>query len=402
MNGQVGKWAGGKEMRKGAWLLSLLLLIGTFAEGKGQGWLPSLLSRGKSPNPQLLRQRQRELERRKRMARQKIREMRQKERSLSERLRDTRSRIAVAQARLTTLNRDYQKVAAQLSRTRARVLALRARLSRHRSLLAERLRQLYKHPPTDYVLFALSASDVTEAAMRAYVFRRIVHRDSLMIRTTQQAKTELEQQMELLRRQKAKLASLRASIAQQTQELRQAEAEQADLLRRVQTERRTYEQWLKEWEEESRAIAALLRRLQMAQRRSPRPIPAWQGPFLRPVSGPIVSGFGYRRHPILGGVRFHCGVDIAAPYGTPIRAAADGVVVFAGWRRAYGNTVIIDHGNGLATLYAHCSELLVSEGVVVRQGQIIARVGSTGLATGPHLHFEVRHYGEPVNPLAGY
>jgi len=135
MNGQVGKWAGGKEMRKGAWLLSLLLLIGTFAEGKGQGWLPSLLSRGKSPNPQLLRQRQRELERRKRMARQKIREMRQKERSLSERLRDTRSRIAVAQARLTTLNRDYQKVAAQLSRTRARVLALRARLSRHRSLL---------------------------------------------------------------------------------------------------------------------------------------------------------------------------------------------------------------------------------------------------------------------------
>ncbi|MFA0757566.1 MAG: hypothetical protein KEFWMYNX_000143 [Candidatus Fervidibacter sp.] len=386
-------------MRKGAWLLSLLLLFGTMAQGEGQGWLRSLLSRGKSPHPQALRQRQKELERRKQMARQKIREMRKKERSLSEKLRDTRQRIATAQARLAVLNREYQKVARELRQTRERVLAVRARLSRHRSLLAERLRQLYKHPPADYVLFALSASDVTEAAMRTYVFRRIVHHDSTMIQATQQTKTELEREMELLRRQQVRLASLRASIAEQARELRQAEAEQRDLLRRIQTERKIYEQWLKEWEEESQAIAALLRRLQMAQRRSPRPIPAWRGPFLRPVSGSIVSGFGYRRHPILGGVRFHCGVDIAAPFGTTIRAAADGVVVFAGWRRAYGNTVIIDHGNGLATLYAHCSELLVSEGAVVRQGQPIARVGSTGLATGPHLHFEVRRYGEPVNPL---
>jgi murein DD-endopeptidase MepM/ murein hydrolase activator NlpD len=386
-------------MRKGAWLLSLLLLFGTMAQGEGQGWLRSLLSRGKPPNPQALRQRQKELERRKQMARQKIREMRKKERSLSEQLRDTRQRIATAQARMAVLNREYQKVAAELRQTRERVLAVRARLSRHRSLLAERLRQLYKHPPADYVLFALSAPDVTEAAMRTYVFRRIVHYDATMIQATQQTKAELEREMELLRRQQAKLASLRASIAEQARELRQAEAEQTDLLRRIQTERKTYEQWLKEWEEESKAIAALLRRLQMAQRRSPRPIPAWRGPFLRPVSGSIVSGFGYRRHPILGGVRFHYGVDIAAPFGTTIRAAADGVVVFAGWRRAYGNTVIIDHGNGLATLYAHCSELLVSEGAVVRQGQPIARVGSTGLATGPHLHFEVRRYGEPVNPL---
>ncbi len=386
-------------MRKGAWLLSLLLLFGTMAQGEGQGWLRSLLSRGKSPHPQALRQRQKELERRKQMARQKIREMRKKERSLSEKLRDTRQRIATAQARLAVLNREYQKVARELRQTRERVLAVRARLSRHRSLLAERLRQLYKHPPADYVLFALSASDVTEAAMRTYVFRRIVHHDSTMIQATQQTKTELEREMELLRRQQVRLASLRASITEQARELRQAEAEQRDLLRRIQTERKIYEQWLKEWEEESQAIAALLRRLQMAQRRSPRPIPAWRGPFLRPVSGSIVSGFGYRRHPILGGVRFHCGVDIAAPFGTTIRAAADGVVVFAGWRRAYGNTVIIDHGNGLATLYAHCSELLVSEGAVVRQGQPIARVGSTGLATGPHLHFEVRRYGEPVNPL---
>lgn len=390
------------RVRHSAWLLSLVLIIGWVARSEGQEWLRSLLSRGKPPSPQVLRQRQRELERRKQIARKKIREMRRKERSLSEQLQDTRSRIATAQARLAALNREHQKVAAQLRRTRARAQALQGRLSRHRSLLAERLRQLYKHPPADYVLFALSATDVTEAALRTYVFRRIVSHDSAMIHATQQAKEELEQQMASLARQQARLAALRAAIAEQTRLLRQAEAEQADLLRRVQTQRATYEQWLQEWEEESREIAALLRRLQTTHRRSPRPIPAWRGPFIRPVPGPIVSGFGYRRHPILGGVRFHYGVDIAAPFGTPIRAAADGIVVFAGWRRAYGNTVIVDHGNGLATLYAHCSEILVSEGTVVRQGQPIARVGSTGLATGPHLHFEVRRYGEPTNPLVGF
>jgi murein DD-endopeptidase MepM/ murein hydrolase activator NlpD len=358
------------------------------------------VSRGKMPSVSLLQKRQQELEQQKRIARKRVREMRRKERTLSEQLRETRTRIARAKIRLATLNREYAQVSHQLSKTRTRVMQLRTKLSRHRSILAERLRQLYKHPPSDYIAFVLDSRDIEDAAIRTYAFQRILQQDEKTIETMRQAKEELENQEAQLKRQQMRLDSLRKAIADQTKELHAAEEEQARLLRRVQTERETYERWLREWEEESRAIAALLRRLQSAQRGRPRPIPAWTGPFIRPVDGPIVSGFGYRVHPIFRRVKFHYGVDISAPSGTPIRAAADGVVVFAGWRRAYGNTVIIDHGNGVATLYAHCSRILVSEGEVVKQGQVIALVGSTGLSTGPHLHFEVRHYGEPINPLA--
>jgi murein DD-endopeptidase MepM/ murein hydrolase activator NlpD len=113
----------------------------------------------------------------------------------------------------------------------------------------------------------------------------------------------------------------------------------------------------------------------------------------------VVSPFGYRIHPIYGDRRLHTGVDFDASEGTPIHAAESGTVVSAGWMGGYGNATIIDHGNGLATLYAHQSAILVSGGQHVTRGQVIGRVGCTGACTGPHLHFEVRVNGTPVDPM---
>ena len=118
-----------------------------------------------------------------------------------------------------------------------------------------------------------------------------------------------------------------------------------------------------------------------------------------PVVGRISSGFGERFHPILGYRRMHDGIDLAAPYGTPVVAAADGRVVTAGWHGGYGREVALAHSGGIETIYGHMSRIAVVQGANVRRGQVIGYVGSTGLSTGPHLHYEVHRDGRLVNPL---
>ena len=147
---------------------------------------------------------------------------------------------------------------------------------------------------------------------------------------------------------------------------------------------------LAEMDAASYEIAMLLRRSQYT---------GTVGALIKPIDASFGSGFGMRMHPILGRMRMHSGVDMGAPAGTPIHAAGNGLVVYSSWKNGYGYTVTLDHGSGLATLYAHCSSLLVRVGETVSRGQVIARVGSTGLSTGNHVHFEVREHGDPVDPI---
>lgn len=121
-------------------------------------------------------------------------------------------------------------------------------------------------------------------------------------------------------------------------------------------------------------------------------------PSLVPIMGWISSGFGYRRNPYDGSYKLHAGVDIAADPGTPVRAPADGMVIFSGYREGYGKCVVVDHGYGIRTLFAHASKLYVNNGIKVKRGEMLAQVGSTGHSTGPHLHYEVRKNGVAVNP----
>lgn len=120
--------------------------------------------------------------------------------------------------------------------------------------------------------------------------------------------------------------------------------------------------------------------------------------LVMPVQGRLTSGFGTRKHPILGHTHFHRGIDLAAPRGTPVVAVADGIVESVGVRSGYGNTITVRHADGRSTLYAHLDAMLVRPGRSVAAGEVIAQLGNTGRSTGPHLHFEVHENGRPVDP----
>jgi murein DD-endopeptidase MepM/ murein hydrolase activator NlpD len=208
----------------------------------------------------------------------------------------------------------------------------------------------------------------------------------------EEAATAARDQMEA---ERVRLEGTRAEAVAARTAAKVEEDREQELLAQVQDRKADFLRELALLQAESSAIGQMLRELQAGQRLAPRR----KGTFKLPVNAPMSSRFGYRVHPIFGDTRLHTGLDFAAGAGTPIRAAGPGRVVWAGPRGGYGNLVAIDHGNGLATLYAHQSRTDVTVGQKVATGDVIGLVGSTGFSTGPHLHFETRELGTPADPL---
>ncbi len=308
-------------------------------------------------------------------------------------------RILATEERLRVVKRRLAAIARRRQVLRARMDFTQKRLDGRRRVLARRLRENYELGSTSYVQALLSSRSMHDYLSRSYYVERIVESDVKLMEGIKADEAQLLADQRELDAQDAEQRVLKAELERSYFQYRADVAAKRVALQQIQEDREAKEAALDELEEASNEIAARLRALEATPEGRARLLRAWTGHFIRPASGPITSGFGMRYHPILHRMRMHTGVDIGAGYGEPIRAAAAGEVVMAGYMRGYGYVVIIDHGGGVSTLYGHCSELLVSDGQTVRQGQVIARVGSTGLATGPHLHFEVRRNGVPVNPF---
>ena len=199
----------------------------------------------------------------------------------------------------------------------------------------------------------------------------------------------------------ARYARLKAAQQSNQSALNDARGEKLDLLQDLKGKQDRIKEMIAQFEADERSIASeIATYLKRSRANTTSPVmPNFTGRFSRPANGQITSRFGYRFHPILKINRLHAGVDFGAPSGSPIRAAADGVVVWAGYKGGFGNTIIIDHGGGIMTLYGHSSRLFVGTGARVKRGDRVAAVGNTGLSTAPHLHFEVRVNGKPVDPL---
>jgi murein DD-endopeptidase MepM/ murein hydrolase activator NlpD len=250
----------------------------------------------------------------------------------------------------------------------------------------------------DAVNRAMAYSDAVVTDQKTLVDRVVALRDeSQRLReTAQRAQQEASARRDAVAERQARIQASRDELAAvQEQVVAQAQTQQA-MLADVSAKRQEYAQRVAAAQAASDSLAGVLRQRQEGQSLPP----LGGGVFKMPVPGARVSStFGPRVDPVLGGTGRHDGIDFSAPTGTEIHAAGDGVVVNAGEMGGYGNGTVIDHGNGLATLYGHQSQILVVPGQAVRTGDVIGLVGSTGKSTGPHLHFEVRQFGVPTDPV---
>ncbi|WP_206070853.1 M23 family metallopeptidase [Nodosilinea sp. P-1105] len=260
-----------------------------------------------------------------------------------------------------------------------------------------RLQFLQRQQGSEGWAVLLQSQNFNQFLDRQYQLKRVYAADRQVLEDLRVQAEAIQQQKVALEEQRNQVALLRQQLLSQKQQYEAEAAEEKQLISRLQDRRGALEAAENQLARDSEQIATMIRQKVAAQTGGVR----GTGRFVIPTNARISSGFGNRIHPILGYSRFHSGVDFAASHGTTIRAADSGRVIFSGWYGGYGQTVIVDHGDGLSTLYAHASRLFVKEGQSVRQGEAIAAVGSTGLSTGPHLHFEVRQNGNPVNPM-GY
>jgi murein DD-endopeptidase MepM/ murein hydrolase activator NlpD len=316
-------------------------------------------------------------------------------------LTSARAELNVAQHRLRTAQQKLDATRSKLRKVRDEHTVAQQEYEAEGAAFGQRLRALYERGPNTYLAVVLESESFSDFSARTYLTQLVVASDVETVGRIQARKNKLALQQRLLEQQEQAEARYRTEVQAETADVQRLTERVSAAKANVDQQRRTLETQLAQLELESRQITAMLRRLQSRGLRYTGPS-RWTSQYYMPVRGRISSGYGMRYHPILHCWRKHEGIDISASTGTPIHAAADGLVVFAGYMRGYGNTIMVDHGGGIHTLYAHCrsgAPFAVGNGAQVRRGQIIAYVGSTGMSTGPHVHFEVRRRGVPVNPL---
>lgn len=305
--------------------------------------------------------------------------------------------ILEKQAEIEKLTAEQEKVEKEIETVESDLAMTTELYNKKKNMLTERLVAIYEMGETRYLDMLLCSKSLTEFLSNYYMISEIAQVDQDLIETFSAIKQKKEKLSKTLANNKKILEQSKEALEKAEIVLQNNLVIQNSKLETLTVEERALHEKIAAYQEELSKVESEIRLLSLSTVGAEYVggIMAW------PVPGytRITSQFGMRTHPITGIYKLHTGVDIGAPMGAEFVAANDGIVIKAGYNLAYGNMVILSHGGGVQTLYAHGSEILVEVGDVVKQGTPILKVGSTGYSTGPHAHFEVRINGEYVEPL---
>ena len=322
---------------------------------------------------------------------------RQKAAAASEGLEEIQSRLNELQAQARELQAKSNALQAKINDNQAKLAKKKAEVEQRKKIYSQRLRQIYINGQVNYLDVLLGAKDFGDFSSRMYLLQKIISSDIAMLQQLQKDEAEIKSRQEQLDAEMKEIKSTKAELEAKRARANKLKEQRSYMLYKAQEEEQQSQSEYERLLAISENITAMLRNMESSGGGSSSS--GGTGRFMWPCRGEITSYFGWRTHPIFGTTKYHSGMDIAVDYGTPILAADSGTVIYSGWLGGYGYAVMIDHGSGLVTLYAHNQSLNVYEGQYVTKGTCIAYAGSTGYSTGPHCHFEVRLHGEVTEPL---
>ncbi len=301
--------------------------------------------------------------------------------------------IQAAEGEIQDLQSEIAQTNRKIAEVEAELKAKQEDIDQQNDEMAQRIRAMYKNGDVGILEVLLGSESMTDFLTNLDMAQKIFDNDVAMLEQMEEQYKTVERYHNQLDQLRQKLSAERESEAAKQNQLQASRGDVSELRAQVSGSNKELEKQVDALNAEANALIAEIIRLQGTE-------DYVGGEFAWPVpsSTRVTSEFGYRMHPILKVNKLHTGIDIGAPTGTPIVAVNGGKVIQAAWNNSYGYMVMVDHGGGIVTLYAHCSQLKVKTGDIVTRGQTIALVGSTGMSTGPHLHLEVRVNGEYKNP----
>ncbi len=332
----------------------------------------------------------------------KIRELKKQENKAINQLYKSQGNLEITKKELEVTTQNLEHTKKKLSDLQNSLENATAKYNRDQIAVGKRLREIYKGERISFLNVIFMAESMNTMLDKLYYQEKIAEQDANQLKNLKAQIGLLSTYTKQIEEQKQNVLYTMARIQDKKNKIAQDISQSQALINKLKTDRKTYERAENELARQSEQLERMLR--SNAKNVKDADKFTTTSDFIMPAYGPVTSPFGWRTHPIFKTRKFHSGVDLGVPMGTAVKCSNSGVVTFVGWYGGYGKVVIVNHGiykgKPVSTLYAHLSSYSVSQGAKVSRGQVIARSGSTGYSTGPHLHFEVRVNGSPVNPYS--